>query len=581
MHMGRVAGCWLALVLLAGLWGLPARAETLRLDRSLCHAVTGLGESDARLATLRFTCSGAPTGYQQGSLWLRTRFDGRSVDGNNLVLMVHQSRFDRLAVAFAYADGVVVWRQVRSGDFGTNWRAGGQIALSPPGRAVPLVGLTMRYDRLTSRNLLHMSLLDRGEGAVQSAALAALIGAALTLLLIGGLYNLSLAGAVRRQYLAWHGAWAICMLLWGAFWSQLHLLILPGMAGSATAQSCTFLACMAVTLATIGAMSALGRGALPRAMRIGTIMLAVVIAINGVPLALMRGPGLDRMGELATMMLLADLLAVTICLAWAWRRGSREARDFSLSWAVPMATLTIVHLVDVESLFWGGGSKIVVLFAAAWQTLWLSIVSTRRMAELRIERDHARAAEAQAHELARRDPLTGLRNRRGFIEAIGPALDQARSNGAPVALLIVDIDRFKAINDFHGHEAGDLVLCTIARRLERWEGPLGTVARLGGEEFALMITGLEGFALTQFADGVRCAIAACDHRNAIGDQSVTASIGVAEANATSDFQQLYRLADAALYDAKRGGRDRIALRTRDGTAMSLQVPQDEPLRAVN
>jgi diguanylate cyclase (GGDEF)-like protein len=87
-----------------------------------------------------------------------------------------------------------------------------------------------------------------------------------------------------------------------------------------------------------------------------------------------------------------------------------------------------------------------------------------------------------------------------------------------------------------------------------------TAARLGGEEFAMMIAGVESFALARFADGVRQEIAACDHVEAIGDGRVTASIGVAEATATSDFQQLFRLADQALYAAKQQGRDRVVVR---------------------
>jgi len=581
--LGNICGAaarWLAFMLIglaAGGWSIAAGAETLRLNDPLCHAVTALRRSDDGLSSLRFACTGTPRGYQRGSLWLQTRFDPSPRNGDGLVLMVHQSRFDRLAVAFSYADGVIVWQRVSGGAFGGHWRAGGQIAFEAPQRDAPLVGLTMRFDRLASHELLHLRLVGHGEGVVQTTGLAAAIGAALTLLLIGSVYNLSLARAVRRQYLAWQGGWAICMLLWGALWSQMHLLILPRMAGSMSAQICTFLACLAVALATTGAVTALDRRIVPRFLRLTTLVLGALVAIFGVPLALIRTGVLDRLGELMSLLMLADLACVTACLGYAMWKGSREARDFLGSWSVPMAALTFVNLVDVESLFWGSGSKLLVLVAATWQTLWLSIAATRRLADLRVERDHARAAEARAHELARRDPLTGLRNRRGFIEAVTPLLERTRTEGAPVALLLIDVDRFKSVNDIHGHEAGDMVLCTIARRLERWEGPMGTAARLGGEEFAIVMIGLEGFALARFADSVRREIAACDHRAVIGDRLVTASIGVAEAEAMSDFQQLYRMADQALYEAKRSGRDRVSLRTRDGLVM--EMPDAERLQA--
>lgn len=544
----------------AACWSLPAVAETTLLDGSLCHAVTGRQQADDSLPSLRFHCSGSPAGYQRGSLWLRADLRRLPVDRNDVVLMIHHSRFDRLAVTFSYADGTEQRQQVSSGNYGSHWRTGGQIAFEAPARNAPLVAVTLRFDALASHNLLHARLMTRGESGVQSAALAAAIGAALTLLLIGAIYNLSLAFSVRRQFLAWHGGWAGCMLLWGVIWSEIHLIAVPGMAGTISAQTCTFLACLAIALATTSVVTSLSPADLPRLAKKATLALGGGIALLGIPLALVRGAGIDSLANVASMLILADLLAVAACLSWAWRHGSAEARDFAGAWSLPMATLGFIQIADVDSGLWGGGSKLLILLAAAWQTLWLSIAATRRFARLRIERDHARAAEARANELARRDPLTGLYNRRGFVETIAPLLDPVRSEGASAALLLIDIDRFKSVNDAHGHEAGDMVLRCIARRLERWEGAMCAVARLGGEEFALMIAGIEGFALARFADNVRLEIAACDHRGAIGEQPVTASIGVAEAPMPSDFQQLYRLADQALYAAKQEGRNRIVMR---------------------
>jgi len=541
-------------------WSIPASAKALKLDAARCHAVTPQQISDAALSSLRFSCSGEPGDYQQASLWLRADLSHLPVDRNDLVLMVHHSRFDRLAVLFSYADGSKQWQQVRSGDYGSHWRAGGQIAFEAPVRNVPLVSVTMRFDKLASHHLLRARLLPRGESGVQSAALGAVIGAALMLLLIGLVYNLSLAIAVRRPFLAWHGAWAGCMLLWGLIWSEMHLIIVPGMAGTVSAQTCTFLACLAVTLATASVVTSLDRAALPRWAGRTMLVLGGAIGVLGVPLALIRSAAIDMLGNVVGMLILADLALVAACLTWAWRRGSAEARDFAGAWALPMATLAFIQFVNVEGAFWGGGSKIIVLLAAAWQTVWLSIAASRRFAHFRVERDHARAAEAEANELARRDPLTGLRNRRGFLETIEPLLDHVRSEGMPAALLLIDIDRFKSINDAHGHEAGDMVLRCIGQRLDRWEGPMCAVARLGGEEFGLMIAGLEGFALARFAESVRLEIAACDHGEAIGEGVVTASIGVAETQAPSDFQQLFRLADQGLYAAKQHGRDRVVVR---------------------
>jgi diguanylate cyclase (GGDEF)-like protein len=205
-----------------------------------------------------------------------------------------------------------------------------------------------------------------------------------------------------------------------------------------------------------------------------------------------------------------------------------------------------------------------VLLSAAWQTIWLSIAATRRFTLLRQERDRALAAEAIAHDQARRDSLTGLNNRRGFVERIGPLLaDHAQHRhgaaGATLALLLLDVDRFKAINDSLGHDAGDAVLVAIGRRLARWDSPRQVVGRLGGEEFAILVSGLGRFAAHAFAEGVRQAIAACEFGPAIAGRPVTVSIGLVMARPDDDFASLYRAADAALYAAKHQGRNRVVM----------------------
>lgn len=557
---------WLGLcAVLFALIAAPAQARSLDVGRDFCHAVSGTALGDDALDGLRFSCSGTPTGYQDRSLWLRTSLDGEGAS-RDLALMVHNSRFDRLAAGFSYADGATRWQQVRSGDFGSRWRAGGQILFEAPGRGAPLTAVTMRFDGLSGHQFVRARILPKDEAGMQSAGMAAAVGAALTLLLVSCIYSLSLAVAVRRQYLAWQAAWAATMLLWGALWSQAHLALVPAMAGAATAQAGTFLACLAIAVATASAVTAVERSAAPERLRTAALLLGAGVGIAGIPLTFIRGGSLAALADLLGLVIIADLVAVAVYLGWAWRRGSIEARDFLGAWGLPMAVLAFIHIVDVEDGFWGGGSKLVVLVAATWQALWLAAAATRRLAQLRIERDHARDAEAQAQRLARRDPLTGLPNRRGFIDSVTPLLDRARADNLPAALLLVDIDRFKSINDIYGHEAGDAVLCGVGRRIERWEGPMCTVARLGGEEFGLLTIGMEGIILSRFAESIRRGIAACDHSEAVGERLVTASVGVAEVQPACDFKQLYRLADEALYDAKRGGRNRVAIQRHQNDA---------------
>ncbi|KAK0332376.1 hypothetical protein LTR94_025143, partial [Friedmanniomyces endolithicus] len=198
-----------------------------------------------------FSCAGVPAGYQMGTLWLRAFVSPDAHKSDDLSLIVHSSRFDRLIVAFTYADGIVERQDVRSGDFGIHWRAGGQLVFQAPHRDAQLAAVTLRFDKVASARLLRIRLVQRGEESTQTTGLAILIGAALVLLLVGAVYNASLALAVRKQFAAWQAAWAASMVAWGACWSQIHLFVFPKMAGALSAQICTGLSCLAIALATL------------------------------------------------------------------------------------------------------------------------------------------------------------------------------------------------------------------------------------------------------------------------------------------------------------------------------------------
>jgi len=543
-------GRLLAALVLAGL-PLAAGATPLRIDQPLCHAVTA-GEPPATDAA--YSCTGTPAAYQQATLWLHADLSQLDAARHDPVLLIHQSRFDRLIVLFHYADGVTDRQQIARGDYGASWRIGGQIAFEAPHRDAALTGVSMGFEHLASQALLRIRILPRAAANHDLAMAAVLAGGSITLLLIGGIYNLSLAIAVRRQFLAWHGLWALCMVLWGLLWSQITLIALPGLAGTTASQTMSLLACLAVTTATVSVVTAL-KPTLPRWTWRGVIALGVVIGLIGIPASLVTDGAVDVYNAVLGVLVLADLAAVSLCIGWSWRRGSGEARDLARSWVVPMAVLALTQLFDFNSRMFGGGPQIMVLSASALQTVWLSITTTLRLSQMRIELDQARAAESALAELANRDPLTGLLNRRGFVDCLHQTF--VDGNEAPLALLLMDVDLFKSVNDQFGHEAGDAVLCRIADCFRRFERELCIGGRMGGEEFVLAVSGLSSFALHQFAERVRETIGQCDHGEVSQHRAVTVSIGVAEGSTRTSFQKLYGAADRALYDAKRAGRNRV------------------------
>lgn len=158
-------------------------------------------------------------------------------------------------------------------------------------------------------------------------------------------------------------------------------------------------------------------------------------------------------------------------------------------------------------------------------------------------------------ELSHTDALTSLPNRRAFDERLGVAFEQARRYERPLSLAVVDVDRFKSINDTRGHDVGDAVLKDVAKILAGGTRQSDFVARIGGEEFAILLPETAAFDALQFGEKLRCAIATAT----VAGQGVTVSIGIASVPhssvpRTADF---FRIADEALYRAKANGRNRV------------------------
>ena len=155
------------------------------------------------------------------------------------------------------------------------------------------------------------------------------------------------------------------------------------------------------------------------------------------------------------------------------------------------------------------------------------------------------------------DHLTGLANRRRFRVALNGEVERWRRYRMPCALLLLDIDHMKAINDKYGHPAGDLVIREIASTLTRVSRDNDTAARLGGEEFALLLAGIDG---TKAESAARRLLDALAEQQVEGVGSISVSIGVASCPDHADSERaLYAASDGALYVAKNEGRKRVAV----------------------
>ncbi|MCG6656317.1 GGDEF domain-containing protein [Halomonas campisalis] len=183
--------------------------------------------------------------------------------------------------------------------------------------------------------------------------------------------------------------------------------------------------------------------------------------------------------------------------------------------------------------------------------LSLLVVGALMLALLRL--NHQRAAVAR---LSQMDELTRLGNRRHLLEAAEVLHQQSRRNGQPLSLALLDLDHFKRLNDTYGHPAGDRVLVRFAEALREETRQADVIARMGGEEFCVLMPDTPASGALELAERIRKRIAALSHQELGIPTSISVSLGVATGDGeSSNFDSLYSRADHALYLAKANGRN--------------------------
>jgi two-component system cell cycle response regulator len=186
------------------------------------------------------------------------------------------------------------------------------------------------------------------------------------------------------------------------------------------------------------------------------------------------------------------------------------------------------------------------------------IARVRTQVRRRRYQDRLRANYERSLSLALTDSLTGLYNRRYLADHLERSLQRARETGKPVSVVLIDIDHFKQVNDSYGHAVGDEVLRAVAQRVNGNLRNFDMVARLGGEEFVIVMPDTPGEIGYMVAERLRDRVARDPIATGSGKLNVTISMGVsAYAGGGETPDELIKQADAAMYQAKRGGRNRV------------------------
>ena len=239
--------------------------------------------------------------------------------------------------------------------------------------------------------------------------------------------------------------------------------------------------------------------------------------------------------------LLATMLSIDKIVVGGWRFASRTALALALGcmagvlifgWRVEPSTDLALVLASLPFL---------IAYPLAIATVTHALARTVRRQNRLLD------------ELNRIDALTGLPNRKHWQDAGAVELRRYHRNGRPAALVMIDIDEFKRINDSYGHSAGDAAICRVADAIRCCLGELDTPGRFGGDEFGIVLAETTMGEAVDIAERIRVAVEQ-------GDRPLTISVGIAPAQAaTPDMRHWIDAADAALYEAKRLGRDRVAV----------------------
>ncbi|EKE83443.1 GGDEF domain-containing protein [Idiomarina xiamenensis] len=279
---------------------------------------------------------------------------------------------------------------------------------------------------------------------------------------------------------------------------------------------------------------------------IGAFLLAIVVR------------GRERQLQLSTQIIFVILLAGSITYSIAI-----NGMD-GLFWAYPVLASIVFLLPARPAVIFGVGfavlASLACYFSLPWPFAWRGILSLLALLAIVItltvmlERMQQRMAQ-----LIETDPLTGCFNRHRVITVLDHAIDAQQRQQQQAAMIMLDLDWFKPVNDKHGHLNGDRVLKQVARCLQQGLDDHATLFRVGGEEFMVVVPHLSPSQAEQLAQTLLQQIRQQPYKLDSGEIRMTASAGVASVVASDTWQHWLGRADRSLYQAKQAGRDRVVV----------------------
>ena len=547
----------LALAMMAIVGARPAAAadHTLPSLAPVCHAATALDRSpEAMLPKSAWTCSSAAPRSDAPAAWLRFERAAWETGAPPREFFSRISRFETITFHAVDTDGTLRSLRLTEADART-FAAGPVFRLPLPAITPETALLLVRIERPHSVPLLSEARVtrdtDKAEWPKISMTLLAMV---MGMLVVPLLFGIKFAIALREKFAALHS------LMVGAM-----MVYVMSAGGLAT----TLLSVPVATMAVLGPLSyAIGGGlsglflahflepgAQSRAMRRITIGAGwfTMIVPGFFALQLDATQAFDDRGYFFTY--LPFIFVISAALFEAVLRGSRSARFIALAWA-PIIIASVERLLRGLGLYVAPASFDQFIYVAVgFEVAILSLAIADRFFALRNERDAALIEARLLEQISTRDALTGLMNRRAIESRFAQLVREGFHTFA-----LIDLDRFKGVNDRHGHQIGDAALVACADAIRAGSDRDSVAVRLGGEEFVVL---LRGTRTLERAEALRQAIPLRIASQVPGlEQPVTASMGVivlADADRhRMQFSEFYARADALMYEAKAAGRNRLA-----------------------
>jgi len=549
-RLGMVAAM---LVLLAA---RPAAADddTVSTHAPACHTASGLKTGlDAMRPRAGWTCDDSGWRSDVPAVWLR--FEAASWQNAELPrhFFTRNARFETITFHAIDQGGAVRSLTLTEAD-GRPFAAGPVFQLPLPEITPETTTLIARIEAPHSVPLLTEARITHDPthadwSQIEMMLLAFVAG----MLVLPLLFDISFYVVLRERFVVLHAAMVTAMMTYvltaGGLASAFVTLPVAAMAVTGALSWAIGVGISALFLANF-----LERGAQSRTMRQITITTGwfTMIVPGFCALQLDATQRFDDVGYFITF--LPAIIVISAAVIEAIARGSRSARFLALAWA-PIIIASIERLLRGLGWHVGPSSLDQMLYVAVGiEVVVISLAIADRFLALRRERDAALTEARMLEQLSARDSLTGLMNRR----AIEARFDELLTQGFDTFAL-VDLDRFKTINDVHGHQVGDAALIACASAI-RAAGDRDSIAvRLGGEEFVVLLRGPRPI---ERAEALRQAIPMRIAKEVPGlDMPVTASMGVvalADADASKMvFAEFYARADALMYEAKASGRNRL------------------------